>query len=313
MKITIKNHLYEVEMQRLTFGPNNYVKSGDFSLYEKLLDMYVDAGGTSIDTARMYSEGFTEEFIGAWMKKRSNRDKLVITTKGAHPPVSDMTHSRLDRESILSDIKESLAALGTDYTDVYLLHRDDRSLPVEGIVDTLDELVQKGYAKVCGVSNWQTDRIAVANAYAEKAGKAKIGVSQINFSLAETTPEIIGDKTLVCMNETEYMAYQNMEMPVMAFSAQAKGFFAKYAAGENLSEKAKSRFLCEKNEKRAKRVMEVAKETGCSPAAVVLGYLTCNNLPVSAVFSCRTEEQMKDSLTAMQIKLDKKTIAYLKG
>ena len=210
-------------------------------------------------------------------------------------------------------MKESLMALGVDDTDVYLLHRDDRSRPVEEIVDTLDELVKAGYAKVCGVSNWQTDRIAEANAYAKAHGKAELGVSQINFSLAETTPEIIGDPTLVCMNETEYAAYKHMGMPVMAFSAQAKGFFAKCAAGENLSEKAKSRFFSETNEARAKRVIEVAKETGYSPAAVTLGYLTCNPLPVSAVFFSRTIEQIKDSLTAMQVKLDEKTVAYLKG
>jgi len=313
MSIVIKNGVHEISMQRVTFGPNNFVEAGDFKLYEKLLDMYVDAGGESIDTARMYSEGFTEAFIGAWMKKRGNREKLVLTTKGAHPPVSDMTKSRLDRASIFSDMKESLTALGTDYVDVYLLHRDDRNLPVEDIVDTLDELVKQGYAKVCGVSNWQTDRIIEANAYAEKHGKAIIGVSQINFSLAETTPETIGDKTLVCMNETEYAAYESMGMPVMAFSAQAKGFFAKYAAGKVLSEKAQSRFYSEKNVARAKRVIEVAKETGLSPAAVALCYLSCNSLPISAVFSCRTEEQMADSLTAINKKLDEKTIAYLKG
>lgn len=313
MSIFIQNGIHKIRMQRLTFGPNNFVENGDFKCYETLLDMYTDAGGRSIDTARMYSEGFTEAFIGSWMKKRRNRDELIITTKGAHPPVSDMTHSRLDRDSIFSDMKESLTALGTDYVDVYLLHRDDRSLPVGDIVDTLDELVKQGYTKVCGVSNWQTDRILEANTYAEKHGKAKIAVSQINFSLAETTPEIIGDKTLVCMNETEYAAYETMGMPVMAFSAQAKGFFAKYAAGEALSEKAKSRFWSEKNEARAKRVIEVAKETGLSPAAVALCYLTCNKLPTSAVFSCRTVEQMADSLTAIHAKPDEKILAYLRG
>ncbi len=313
MEILIQNGVHEVSMQRLTFGPNNFDKKEDIPHYEKLLDMYVDAGGKSLDTARLYSGGFTETVIGSWMKKRKNRDQLVITTKGGHPPVSNMTHSRLDRNSIFSDMKESLAALQIDYTDIYLLHRDDRSIPVGEIVDTLDELVKAGYAKICGVSNWETDRIIEANAYAKANGKATLGVSQINFSLAETTPETIGDKTLVCMNETEYAAYAEQNIPVMAFSAQAKGFFAKYAAGEMLSEKAKSRFFSEKNEARAKRVIEVSKETGLSPAAVALCYLSCNPLPTSAVFSCRTETQMADSLTAMQARLDAETIAYLKG
>ena len=222
-----------------------------------------------------------------------------------------MHKPRLDRENIFSDIKASLAALGTDYTDVYLLHRDCREMPVGEIVDTLDELVKTGLAKVCGVSNWRTDRIKEANEYAKQHNKARICVSQINYSLAETTPERLGDDTLVCMTDAEFNAYMEMKLPVMAFSSQAKGFFAKLAAGEDLKSKATERFLTEENLKRFERVKEVAAQTGLSPSAVALSFLTCNPLPVSAVFSCRTQEQMKDTLTAMNAKLDEKTVAYL--
>lgn len=305
------NGIHEVYMQRLTFGPNTYGDEANMDKYLRFLDMYIDAGGTSIDTARVYSGGQTEEAIGRWFKTRKNRSSIVLTTKGGHPPASDMHKSRLDRENILYDIKASLKALGTDYTDVYLLHRDCREMPVGEIVDTLDELVKTGLAKVCGVSNWMTDRIKEANDYAKKNNKAQICVSQINYSLAETTPERLNDDTLVCMTDEEYKNYMELKMPVMAFSSQAKGFFAKLAAGEALKNKATERFMSEENLKRFKRVKEVAAQTDLSPAAVALGFLTCNPLPVSAVFSCRTEEQMKDTLTAMNAKLDEKTVAYL--
>lgn len=309
--LKLLNGIHEVSMQRLTFGPNTYGDEANMDKYLKFLDMYTAAGGTSVDTARVYSGGQTEEAIGRWFKTRKNRENIVLTTKGGHPPAQDMHASRLDRENILSDIKASLTALGTDYTDVYLLHRDCREMPVGEIVDTLDELVKTGLAKVCGVSNWKTDRIKEANDYAEKHNKARICVSQINYSLAETTPQRLNDDTLVCMTDAEYQSYMEMNLPVMAFSSQAKGFFAKLAAGEELKNKATERFLTEENLKRYERVKEVSNDTGLSPAAVALCYLTCNPLPVSAVFSCRTEEQMKDTLTAIDAKLDEKTVEYL--
>lgn len=309
--IKLFNGINEVAMQRLTFGPNTYGDEENMDKYLMFLDMYTEAGGSSVDTARVYSGGQTEEAIGRWFKTRKNRDKIVLTTKGGHPPAGDMHKPRLDRENIFSDIKASLAALSTDYTDVYLLHRDCREMPVGEIVDTLDELVKTGLAKVCGVSNWRTDRIKEANEYAKQHSKARICVSQINYSLAETTPERLGDDTLVCMTDAEFNTYMEMKLPVMAFSSQAKGFFAKLAAGEDLKSKATDRFLTEENLKRFERVKEVAAQTGLSPSAVALSFLTCNPLPVSAVFSCRTQEQMKDTLTAMNAKLDEKTVAYL--
>lgn len=311
--ITLDNGINKVSMQRITFGPNNYDNEDEIDKYFNLLDMYFDAGGRSIDTARVYANGLTEEIIGRWMKKRNNREKLVITTKGGHPPIGDMYCPRLDRESIIFDIKASLSALGTDYVDVYLLHRDARNLPISDIVDTLDEIVKMGYAKVCGVSNWKTDRINEANEYAKRHNKAKICVSQINFSLAETTPERLNDDTLVCMTDEEYEYYLKNNIPVMAFSSQAKGFFAKLGQGAELSQKAKDRFLCEKNLKRFERVKEISQKYKISPTAVALAYLSCNPLPVSAVFSCRTKEQMADTLTALKMEITENEVNFLKG
>lgn len=308
--IILSNGINDVSLQRLTLGitVSEHV-GGDF---EKLHDMYFEAGGRSIDTARVYGLGVTEERLGRWMKQRKNRSELVITTKGGHPKIGDMHASRIDRESIMSDIKESLAVLGTDYADIYLLHRDNREKGVGEIVDILDEIVESGLAKVCGVSNWKTDRIEEANKYAKQHGKARLCVNQINFSLAETSPEKLRDDTLVCMTDEEYAIYKKNMFPVMAFSAQAKGFFAKLAAGETLSPKAAERFISDKNLARAERVAEVAAEKSISAAAVALCYLTQNPLPVSAIFSCSNARQMQTSLEAANAELDEKTLKYLK-
>ena len=112
--IKLFNGINEVTLQRLTFGPNTYGDEENMDKYLMFLDMYTEAGGSSVDTARVYSGGQTEEAIGRWFKTRKNRDKIVLTTKGGHPPAGDMHKPRLDRENIFSDIKASLAALGTD-------------------------------------------------------------------------------------------------------------------------------------------------------------------------------------------------------
>lgn len=105
----------------------------------------------------------SEETIGAWLRSRGSRSRVTLVTKGGHPPLSDMHRSRLSETEIRTDIEESLRTLGTDWVELFLLHRDEVSRPAEEIVDTLDRLVKEGKALAVGVSNWTAERIEEAN------------------------------------------------------------------------------------------------------------------------------------------------------
>ncbi len=265
-----------------------------------LMDTYYARGGRAIDTARVYGAwsdagiGASEAVIGRWLASRKP-DGMRAITKGAHPAAGV---SRLDRASILDDAAHSLDALGVRPA-LWFLHRDDRERPVEEIAETLAALVGAGYADAVGASNWRVDRIAAYNAYAGAHGLPRFAASQIQWSLAATTPEAYGDPTLVCMTDTEYAWYKEHRFPVLAFSSQAKGFFSKAIAHglDSLPEKARARFATPDNLAKLERVRAESERTGRSPASIVLSYITENEVPAAAVIGCSSVEQLRDSLS----------------
>ena len=116
-----------------------------------LLDRYAAAGGTLVDTALVYgrwvpgNQSLSEQVIGHWLASRG-KNKIMVATKGAHPVLNDgsghMGPPRLAPEDITCDLHESLLNLGLERIDLYYLHRDDTTRPVEEIIDTLHALQQ---------------------------------------------------------------------------------------------------------------------------------------------------------------------------
>lgn len=266
-----------------------------------LLDRYYALGGRSVDTARCYGAwdgdlGAAERTVGRWLALRKPDDVTVIT-KGAHPEAGHMDIPRLDRESIFADAAASVEALGR-VPELWFLHRDDVTRPVEEIAETLTALYERGYVKDVGASNWHTVRIEAYNTYAQSNGLRSFAASQIQWSLARTTPEAYGDPTLVCMDDGEYAWYKAHAFPVLAFSSQAKGFFSKAIAGgpEALSEKARARFATPENLEKLAWVREECARTGERPAQVVLRYLTDSEIPTCAIIGPSRMEQLEDSI-----------------
>lgn len=287
----------------------------------RLLDTFADAGGNCVDTARAYAswlpdgKGASEKTIGKWLKARDNRNKIIISTKGGHPPLDRMDCGRLSRKDIESDLDESLRALGVDSIDLYWLHRDDVTRPVEDIMGTLSMLITKGKVRAAGCSNWKTGRIEEANRAALANGFTGFFASQIQWSLATSTPEGHGDPTIVCMDENEYSWYLKESFPVFAYSSQAKGFFARASAKglEAINQKAYSRFCTPENIARLERVKRYANENGLTPSAVALGYILCNRVPATAIVGCKNEEQLADTLTAADVELPEAAVEGLFG
>ena len=106
-----------------------------------LLDQVYELGGNTLDTAHVYAGGQSERIIGNWLQARNLREKMVIITKGgAHSE----DRRRMTPFDITADLFDSLARLKTDHIDLYLLHRDDPNLPVEPIINALNEHQQAG-------------------------------------------------------------------------------------------------------------------------------------------------------------------------
>ena len=126
------------------------------------LDRFVDAGGTFIDTADVYSRGASEEIIGRWLAMRGRSHDLVIGTKGRFPMSDDPLDRGAGRRHLLSAIDASLQRLGVESVDLYQVHGWDPRAPIEETLETLTTIVESGRARHVGWSNvtgWQLQRI----------------------------------------------------------------------------------------------------------------------------------------------------------
>jgi len=286
-----------------------------------LMDRFLELGGNAIDTARMYANwipgcaGKSEETIGQWMKDRGNRDRVFLITKGGAIEKNSTDKARISKAELTSDLEESLRALQTECVDLYFLHRDDEDRPEEEIMDTLHGFIKAGKERSIGASNWRAHRIEAANRYAASVGLPGFAVSEIQWSLALSTPALHKDPTLVCMDETEYHYYLKKQMPVFAFSSQAKGFFIRgIRKGLNANnEKAMARFATEENIARLERVRILMDMRHLTPAQITLGYLTSQPFPTCAIIGCKTVEQLEESMQAADTVLSAEDRSLLSG
>ncbi len=239
-----------------------------------ILDAFTDLGGNLIDTAAVYGMGVSEQTLGEWMRLRQCRNRVVISTKGGHPSLPDWSR-RITEEDIRADMEDSLRYLGTDHVDIYFLHRDDESKPVEAIMPILDSLVREGKTRLIGASNWTVARINEANAFAKANGMAEFSVSQIFHNAAFINKEGVYDPTLVAMDPTEHEGYEANGLPVMAYTAQAQGLFShiRDKGYEGLTEGMIRTYVNPATTERAERILSVSAETGISPTAVSLAFL----------------------------------------
>lgn len=153
-----------------------------------VLDAFVEAGGTTIDTSDLYSSwvpgntgGESETLIGEWTAERGNRDRVQIIGKvgiwAGRPGLSP--------DNIRAAVDDSLKRLQTDYLDFYLAHRDDDTVPQEDVVAVFDELVQAGKVRRLGVSNFSADRLRSIVEIARANNAAPFEVAQDKFNLVD--------------------------------------------------------------------------------------------------------------------------------
>lgn len=284
--------LCDMSLSQIVLGTEGYGERIDTKTAFSLMETYLENGGNVIDSARLYCGGKSEEVVGEFIKGK--RDNVYISTKCAHPlTLSDLSHIRLDKKEIEDDVKASLNALKTDYIDILWLHRDDEAKPVGPIIDTLNSLVKCGKVRHFGASNWSYDRIMEANEYAQKTNQTGFCASQGLYNLA--TRNGIWDTKLAYIDE-EKEKYDNGDIPVFAFSSQAKGFFEKYAVGQ-LSDKARDRYLNEKSIETFKKIKERAEKENVSISSVALRML-CeqSNFDVFPIIGPSNLAQLKATL-----------------
>lgn len=290
---------------------------------DALLDAFVEAGGNFMDTARIYAAwipggmGLSERTIGAWLRRRGARDRLVLATKGGHPELATMRISRLSPAEITADLLASLEALGTDVIDLYWLHRDDPAVPVGEILGVLNEQISAGRIRAIGASNWAIERLAQAATYAQAHGLIGFCANQVGWSLAQVNPQAASVEGMRAMDAATLDYHRRTQMPVVAYSSQAQGFFSgKYRPDldrpRTPKEEAIARtYFSPENFARLARAETLAARYGRTPNEIALGYLLSQPFAVYPIVGCRSVEQVQASSAAADLHLTAEEVAFL--
>ena len=281
-----------LQIAPIVLGTADFGTAIDKDTAYALLDMFYAQGGTMVDTARVYGNWVSgmhspsEKLIGRWLADRRLEGQMLLSTKGAHPDLRSMETPRMSRREVEEDLDGSLTDLGVARIDLYWLHRDDTSRPVEEIVLMMNDFVQRGKIRYFGASNWTAARLEAANTFANSHGMQGFCADQLMYSLATVNPHEIGDQTLVAMNTASREYHEKTALPVFAYSSQAGGYFM-------LSE--------------MKRHYAGSSE-GTLALAYLLGQSKFTCFPI---VGCRTSQQLADSLRACQFILQPRDIQRL--
>ncbi|MCJ1700002.1 aldo/keto reductase [Rathayibacter festucae] len=288
-------------MSRLVMGVDN---QPDLAHASAIFDAFVEQGGTAFDTGYIYGGGVLEGRLGQWIRNRGIREDVVVITKGAHTPYCDP-------ESLTRQLLESLERQGTDYADIYLMHRDNLEVPVGEFVDVMDEHQRAGRIRAYGVSNWTPARFDEAQEYARANGRAGFQALSNHFGLAEAY-DVPWDG---CVHVTDRASKEwlvERQIPLLPWSSQARGFFTGRARPEDTSDAELVRcYYGPDNFERLRRAEQLAAEHGVGATAIALAYVLAQPFPTFPLFGPRTITELRSSMRGLSIELTPEQTAWL--
>jgi aryl-alcohol dehydrogenase-like predicted oxidoreductase len=283
----------------------------------EILDAVYDAGINVFDSAFAY--GDAEASLGRWIKSRKLRDKVVILTKGA---ANNDFRRRCHDFDILSDIHTSLAKLQTNYIDIYILHRDDPSVPVGEIVGVLDRLRREGVIGAYGGSNWSFERTKEANAYAAEHGLMPFTVCSPSYSLAECIGDPDRFKSSVTISGKknrpfrEWLHEQNIS--IFTYSSLARGFLTgkiKSTEADRANEIFKGwtaeEYAYPVNFERLKRAEQLATDNDATVSQIAYAWLMHQDPNIFGITAPSSAAHLKSTTDALDVSLSDHELQWL--
>jgi aryl-alcohol dehydrogenase-like predicted oxidoreductase len=238
-----------------------------------ILRRALDLGVNFFDMADWYSIGRNEEVVGKNLLKMSSRERLVLATKVYYPMSEDPGDRGLSRRHISASIDRSLARMGTDYIDLYVIHAFDADTPVEETMEALHETVRAGKVRYLGASTMYTWQFAKMNHVAAMNGWTPFVNMQCQYNL------------LYREEEREMFPYcRDQDIAITTFSPLARGFLARDAGTARTAHDLYQEFYGDEIDSEiARRVREVAARRGVSRAHVALAWVAHSghaNIPI---------------------------------
>lgn len=267
---------------------------------EKIICHALDVGINFFDTANGYSAGTSEEYLGRILKRHVPRDQVVIASKVYFNP------GRLSRQAILREIEGSLHRLGTDYLDLYIIHRFDYQTPIEETMQTLHELVQSGKVRAIGASAMYGYQFYNMQLAARDHGWTEFSTMENHYNLLyrEDERELIP----IC---------QQWEVSLMPYSPLAGGHLARPTwEGSSLRGqtdrvvRGKYDRMEQADIKIVQRVSELAAQKGCKMSQIALAWQWAKGV-ASPIIGATKTQYVEDAVNALSITLTETEMNYL--
>ncbi|MCR8631190.1 aldo/keto reductase [Paenibacillus radicis (ex Xue et al. 2023)] len=284
-----------LKVSELCLGSMTFGAAADREESFRIMDRYTEAGGNFIDTANVYSQGLSEEIVGAWLKEK-NRNDFVVATKVRFGMGEGPNDMGLSRKHILASVEDSLRRLGTDYIDLFQVHAWDAATPLEETLSTLNDLVRKGVIRYIGASNYRAWQLQKAIYVSRQNGWESFVCLQPQYNLLCRATEY--ELLPLCEHEG---------VGVIPWSPLRGGLLSgKFKRGETPQENTRvgankavwERYDNEFTWNIIDTLGDIAKETDKSSAQVALNWMLSRSVITSPIIGARNVGQLDDNLGA---------------
>jgi hypothetical protein len=300
-----------LETARLVLGGNvfGWTASGEEAF--RILDRFVEAGGTMIDTADVYSAwapghegGESETLLGQWLKRRGSAGGVQIASKVG------MLHrhggGKLEGWRIAKAAEASLKRLGVEAIDLYYAHRDDPGTPMEETLQAFDRLVREGKVRALGASNFTAARLEEALALSDRLGLARYDVMQPEYHLL-ARPEFEGELQPLCLaREVGALPYYGLASGYLTGKYRSEADYGKSVRGDRMAKYVEGRGPAV-----LEALDEVAAESGATQAQIALAWVAAQPAVAAPIASARTLDQLEELIGAMELELTGAQLARL--
>lgn len=267
----------------------------------------LDAGINFFDTADMYSLGQSEEVLGRAWRDFSRREDVVIATKVFYP-MSDKPNDRgLSRQHILASIDASLKRLGTDYVDLYIVHRFDPETPIEETLAALDTVVRSGRARYLGASSMYAWQFMKMLGLQRSAGLAPFVSMQNHYNLVYREEE----REMLPLCRSEGIAVTPWSPLARGLLAGSRGSDTQRAATDNLATLWYDQR--EMEDAIVAAVFQVAEERGVPPAQIAIAWAATRQGITAPIVGASKPHHLKDALAGIQLRLTAEEVARLEA
>ncbi|MFF1279780.1 aldo/keto reductase [Streptomyces sp. NPDC058299] len=260
-----------------------------------LIRRALEAGINFFDTANIYSDGTSEEIVGKALRDYADRDEIVLATKLNGRMRPGPNGAGLSRKAVMSEIDHSLRRLGTDYVDLYQIHRYDHSTPIEETMEALHDLVKAGKVRYIGASSMYAWEFAKAQHTAERHGWTKFVSMQNHYNLLYREEE--REMLPLCADQG---------VGVLPWSPLARGRLTRdwgTVTGRSATDDFGSRLYLESDRAIVEAVTRIAAARGVPRAQVALAWLLRQDTVTAPVVGAAKARHLDDAVAAVDLEL----------